>query len=237
MSLKNKVAVITGATGGLGPIVMERFYNEGCRLAVTYLNETKLSELPQKLIEDHAKVITAKADVTHEDDVSLVFDKAIEKFSDISILCNIVGSYMDSKPFTDLTLEEWNTMMERNLTACFLTCREALRRMKDKNYGRIINITAQPGLYPEAGRGAYGVAKSGVAFLSRMLGKEFKRTGITVNALAPSIIKTPANESWGNPDEMKHWVTPEQLADYMVFLCQESSAGISGTIIEAFGGV
>jgi NAD(P)-dependent dehydrogenase (short-subunit alcohol dehydrogenase family) len=109
--------------------------------------------------------------------------------------------------------------------------------MKDKNYGRIINVSAKPGLYPEAERGAYGVSKAGVAFLSRMLGAELKRSGITVNALAPSIIKTAANESWGDPKEMKYWVTPEQLADTIVFLCKETSNSITGTVIESFGGV
>lgn len=237
MSLQNKVTVITGATGGLGPVVAERFYDEGCNLVISDLNEDKFSELPEKLKKDSKRVVSVRADVTKEDDVSLLFKKAIEEFSEISILCNIVGGYMDTKPFTDLTLEEWNTMLERNLTSCFLTCREALRHMKDKNYGRIINMSAQPGLYPEAERGAYGVSKAGVAFLSRTLGKEFKRSGITINALAPSIIKTPANESWGKPDEMKHWVTPEQLADIMVFLCRESSGSINGTVIEAFGNV
>lgn len=237
MLLKNKVAVVTGSTGGLGPVVAERLYNEGCSLVLTYLDEKKLTALPQQLKNDTKKVLCLRADVTKEEDVTLVFNKTIDKFSDISILCNAVGGYMDTKPFTDLTLQEWNTMMERNLTACFLTCREAILRMKDKNYGRIINISAKPGLYPEAERGAYGVAKGGVAFLSRMLGQEFRRKGITINALAPSIIKTPDNESWGDPEEMKYWVTPEQLADMIVFLCKESSDGITGAVIEAYGGI
>lgn len=235
--LQNKVAVITGATGGLGPAVAERFYNEGCKLVLTYLSEKKISVLPDKLIDDTENVITVRADVTNEEDVAVVFNKAVEKFLTVSILCNVVGGYMDAKPFTDLTKDEWNTMMERNLTACFLTSREAARRMKDNAYGRIINISAKPGLYPEAQRGAYGIAKAGVAFLSQMLGQEFKRTGITINAVAPSIIKTPDNESWGDPQEMNHWVSPEQLADIMVFLCRESSKSINGAVIEAFGGV
>lgn len=237
MSLQNKIAVITGATGGLGPAVASRLYNEGCKLVLTYLNEKNVSVLPDKIINDSKNVITVQADVTNEEDVAVVFNKAIERFSTVSILCNIVGGYMDAKPFTALTLDEWNSMMDRNLTACFLTSREAIRRMKDNNYGRIINISAKPGIYPEAKRGAYGVAKAGVAFLSRMLALEFKRSGITTNAIAPSIIKTPDNESWGDPQEMNHWVTPDQLAEIVAFLCKESSGSINGTVIEAFGGV
>jgi NAD(P)-dependent dehydrogenase (short-subunit alcohol dehydrogenase family) len=237
MSLQKKIAIITGSTGGLGPVVAQRFYEEGCKLLLTYLDEDSLSELPETLISDTNNVIALKADVTREEEVVRIFNTAVENFSDVSILLNIVGGYMDQKPFADLSTKEWNTMMDRNLTSTFFTCREAIKRMKDKDYGRIINISAQPGLYPEAGRGAYGIAKAGVAFLSRMLGMELKQTGITVNAIAPSIIKTPANESWGKPEDMKHWVTPEQLADIMVYLCRESSKSINGTVIEAFGGV
>jgi len=237
MSLQNKVAIITGATGGLGPAVAERLYNEGCKLTLTYMKENRLSVLPDQLIKDSNNVISVHADVTKEDDVAEVFNKTIEKFSTVSILCNIVGDYMDPVPFTDISYDEWKNMMDRNLTTCFLASREAILRMKDNNYGRIINISAKPGIYPEARRGAYGVAKAGVAFLTRMLGMEFKRSGITINAIAPSIIKTPDNESWGDPQEMRYWVTPEQLADIIAFLCKESSDSINGEVIEAFGGV
>ena len=237
MSLHNKIVLITGATGGLGPVVAERFYSEGCKLVLTDINKNNVSNLPERLNKDTENVVVLQADVTNEEDVSQLFRKATELFGGVSIVCNIAGGYMDTKPFTDLTLDEWNTMMDRNLKSCFLTSREAIRIMKDKDYGRIINIAAKPGLYPEGERGAYGVAKAGVAFLTRMIGKEYNKSGITINALAPGIIKTPANESWGDPGEMKHWVTPQQLAEMMVFLCQESSSSITGTVIEAFGGL
>jgi NAD(P)-dependent dehydrogenase (short-subunit alcohol dehydrogenase family) len=237
MSLHNKIVLITGATGGLGPVVAERFYSEGCKLVLTDINKNNVSNLSEKLSKDTGNVVILQTDLTNEGDVSQLFRKATELFGGVSILCNVAGGYMDTKPFVDLSLDEWNTMMDSNLKSCFLTSREAIRKMKDKDYGRIINITAKPGLYPEAERGAYGIAKAGVAFLSRMLGTEYKKTGITINALAPSIIKTPANESWGQPEEMKNWVTPEELADMMVFLCQESSNGITGAVIEVFGGV
>ena len=237
MALQNKVAIITGATGGLGTVVTKHLYSEGCKLVLQYQSDKKLSQIPQEILDDTSNVITVQADVTQEDQVAHIFNSAIEKFSDVAILCNAVGGYMDTKPFTDLTLDEWNEMMDRNLTACFLTCREAIRRMKDKNYGRIINISAKPGIYPEAERGAYGVAKSGVAFLSRILGSEYKKSGITINAIAPSIIKTPANESWGDPEDMKNWVTPEQLADTIVFLCSDAAKSVNGAVIEVYGGV
>jgi len=128
MVLQNKVAIITGATGGLGPVVAERLHNEGVKLVLAYQSDKKLSSIPQNIVNDAANVVTVQSDVTNEDDVARIFNTAIDKFSDISILCNAVGGYMDTKPITDLTVEEWNTMMERNLTACFLTCREALRR-------------------------------------------------------------------------------------------------------------
>jgi len=237
MNLQKKVVMVTGATGGVGRVVAQRFYDEKCKLVLTYQSERKLSDLPKDIIKDSANVLTVQADLTKEDEVAKLFDKAIETFSEVSILCNVVGGYMDTKPFTELTLDEWSTMMDRNLTACFLTCREAFRRIEKNTYGRIINFSAKPGIYPEAERGAYGVAKGGVAFLTRMLGEEFKRSGITVNAIAPSIIKTPANESWGEPEDMKHWITPEQLADTMVFLCRDEAKSINGAVIEAFGGV
>jgi 3-hydroxybutyrate dehydrogenase len=237
LSLQNKTAILTGGTGGTGSTLARVLYDAGCNLVLTYTDEKNLDGIDKQLRNDTGRVLPVRADVSVEKEVGALFERAEEQFNGCDILLNSVGGYMDTKPFTELKLEEWERMMERNLTTCFLTCREALRRLRGKSYGRIINISAKPGLYPEAERGAYGVAKAGVAMLTRILGLEYRRTGVTINAIAPSIIRTPANESWGEEGDMKHWVTPEQIGDIVLFLCKDSSVSITGTVIEAYGGV
>jgi NAD(P)-dependent dehydrogenase (short-subunit alcohol dehydrogenase family) len=237
MLLQKRTVIITGATGGLGRVLARRLYDEGCNLVLAYRTQPKRGETEGYLPAHSDRILWVQADIINEDDVSRLFRDAVKKFSTVDILCNAAGGYMDQKSFAELTLDEWHSIMDKNLTSCFLTNREAIRVMRNKQYGRIINIAAKPALYPEAERGAYAVSKAAVVMLTRMLGREYRKTGITVNALAPSIIKTPENESWGAPDEMKHWVTPDQLADTILFLCTESAKSINGAVIESFGGV
>jgi NAD(P)-dependent dehydrogenase (short-subunit alcohol dehydrogenase family) len=234
MTLSEKYALVTGGTGGLGSVVAQRLCDEGCSVAISYRGEKDLNRLPQSL-RDRTKAF--KADVTDEADVHSLFDVVTGSLGGIDIVVNTVGGYLPQRVIADTSVDDWDLMMDINLKSAFLSTREALRRMRGRSYGRIINIAAMVGLKPTPGRAAYAISKAGVALLTDLAAQEARGSGITVNAIAPSIIATAANlESMPDEDSAK-WVTPDQLADLICFLCSASASAITGTTVKAYGGM
>jgi len=234
MNLKGRTTLITGGTGALGHIVAERFLQEGSNVATSYLFEDEL----KRLSTDFRKhVFVARADVMDDEDVTALFHQVMKKFERVDILINIVGGFLPRCNIKDVKTKDWDQMMDLNLKSVFLCTREFLQRLGNASYGRIISIAAMTALKPTAGRGPYAVAKGGVITLTQILGEELKGSGITANAIAPSIIKTKANtESMGNEDSSK-WVTPEEIAEIMLLLCSTRGQSMNGVCIPVFGGV
>jgi NAD(P)-dependent dehydrogenase (short-subunit alcohol dehydrogenase family) len=232
-----KVAFVTGGTGALGRSVTEAFYSEGASVAVTYIIENELQSFPSRLRDDPLRVLLIKADVTKEDEVDKAFGRATESFKTVDFLVNIVGGYMPKTPIADLQVRDWDHMMDINLKSVYLCSRSALKIMQKKGSGRILNVSAMAGLEPSAGRGAYGVAKSGVATLTRIIADEVKGTGITANAIAPSILVTEANVRSSPGEDYSKWVRPKEIAELMIHLCSEAGRSINGAVIKVYGGL
>ena len=126
--------------------------------------------------------------------------------------------------------------MSLNLRSVFLCSREFLRKHAGSGYGRIISISAMPVFKPTPGRAPYSVSKAGVYMLTQVLGEELKGTGLTANAIAPSVLRTPANVASMPEENTAKWVAPEEVAEMMLLLCSEGSS-VNGTCIPMFGGV
>ena len=234
MSLEGKKVIVTGCTGALGAVLVRRFLDDGLMVAGSYRNPKELSMLSDP---DGSRTVSVQADVAIENEVQRLFDTVIKKFGTIDILVNTVGGFLPSKSIPDVTVEEWDRMMNINLKTTFLCTREALRRMKDKPYGRIINISAMVGIYPSPGKSAYAISKSAVSLFTQIAGQEQKGTGITVNAVAPSIIDTPANRLSMPSQDFSKWVKPEHITDIICFLCSDAASDVTGSTIKAFGGI
>jgi NAD(P)-dependent dehydrogenase (short-subunit alcohol dehydrogenase family) len=129
-------------------------------------------------------------------------------------------------------------MMSINLKSVFLCSREYLRK-KDPSpsYGRIISMAAMPAIRPAAGKGPYAVSKAGVVMLTQILGEALRGSGITANAIAPSILKTKANVESMPSEDVTKWVTPEEVAETIMYLCSEGGRSVNGTCVQMFGGV
>lgn len=234
MSLSDKVALVTGGTGALGSVIAQRLSEEGGVVFISYLFEKELTHLADAF---KSRVKIVKADVTDERQVKELYDAVVGSASRIDIVVNTVGGFLPRKPITEVELSEWELMMNVNLKSAFLSTREALRRMRNQRYGRIINISAMVGLSPTAGRAPYAISKAGVSMLTEIVAQEVKGTGITVNAIAPSIIATPANLSSMPDEDSSKWVKPEEIADLVCYLCSGPAGAITGTTFKAYGGV
>ena len=233
-NLKDKTVLITGGTGALGNVVAERFMLYGAKIATSYIFEDELRRLSENFRKN---VLSVRADVTNEEEVAILFRQIAKKYTKVDILINIVGGFVPGSNLKDVKLKDWEHMMNMNLKSVFLSSREFLRQIGDSTYGRIISMAAMTALKPVAGRSAYAISKAGVVTLTQVLGEELKGTNITANAIAPSIIKTEVNvQSMPNEDFSK-WVTPEEVAETMLFLCSDQGKSINGTCIPMFGGI
>ena len=234
MTLDGKTTLITGGTGALGTVVAERFLQEGSNVATSYLFEDELKRLPEVYKQS---VLICRGDVTDDEDVAGLFQQVVTKFGRVDILINIVGGFLPRNDVKDVTTKDWDQMMDLNLKSAFLCSREFIKRIGKSTYGRIISMAAMPALKPTAGRGPYAVSKGGVVTLTQVLGEELKGTGVTANAIAPSIIRTKANIQSMPDEDSSKWVAPKEIADLMLLLCSESGKSINSTCIPVFGGV
>lgn len=234
MTLQNRTALITGGTGALGHVVAERFLREGANVATSYLFEDELKRLTEGF---RKSVFIVRGDVTHDEDVVALFHQVVNKFGKVDILINLVGGFLPGCKVKDVKTKDWDHMMNVNLRSMFFCSRQFLQSLNNAPYGRIISMGAMPALKPSSGRGPYGVSKAGVIMLTQILGEELKGTGVTANAIAPSVLKTPANvESMAKEDTSK-WVSSEEVAEMMLLLCSDKGQSINGVCLPMFGGV
>lgn len=235
--LTGKIAVVTGGTGALGQVVIKELRKEGCLVIATFSGGAHSSDLIRH--QEFYNIIFKKVDVTNPAEVESFFLSAGKEFGKIDILCNLVGGVINKKPVEEISHFEWDLMLKMNLESVFNTMQNAIRIFKENGFGRIVNIAAMTGIYPEANKAAYSTSKAGVIALSKAVAEELKaaKSDITVNAIAPSIILTEANKQWGTLEEMKKWVTPEEIADLIIFLVSSAAKSINGQIIQMNGKV
>jgi NAD(P)-dependent dehydrogenase (short-subunit alcohol dehydrogenase family) len=237
MSLNTRVAVVTGATGALGRVVVKAFLAQGARVVSAYRSEEKQSELVDFVGEAGDMLTGIKADVTNETDVQALFQKVVEKHGRIDILLNIVGAYRGGVDIADTKEADWDFMMGVNLKSAFLCSKAALPYMMKQNYGKIVNVASRTAVEKRyrGKSGAYAVSKAGVVVLTETMAEEVKKYDVNVNCILPSTIDTPDNRR-GFPDaDFSKWVKPERIAKVMLFLVSEDSDAISGASVPVYG--
>jgi NAD(P)-dependent dehydrogenase (short-subunit alcohol dehydrogenase family) len=233
-----KVAVVTGGTGSLGQIVIARLNNEGYKVIVPYRNSVNSQVVVNKLQQQYPYIDFQIANIESEHSVKKLFSYIFDKYEQIDILCNLVGGITEKKWVEEISFDEWKMMMGLNLDSCFLMVQAAVGGMKKNRFGRIITIGAMPALHPESRRSSYTVSKAGVIALTRSVAMEIKQFGdITANAIVPSIIVTEENKKWGSDEEIKKWITPDEIADMILYLISDSGRGINGQALEMYGKV
>lgn len=244
MLLTNQVAVVTGGSRGIGRAAALELAQQGARVLVNYQQNAAAAAAVVDLIGTSGGEAWAyAADVRDESAVQAMIDAAVARWGRLDILVNNAGITADA-PMARLRPEQWQQVIETDLTSVFLCCRAAVPVMRAQNYGRIINIGSLAGLAGNVGQTNYAAAKAGLVGLSRALAREVAAAGVTVNVVAPGYIDTdlvetvsPALKAWAlQVIAMGRFGRPEEAAAAIGFLASPRASYITGHVLTVDGG-
>ncbi len=236
--------LITGASRGIGAETAHIFAKNGDRVFINYnRSENAARSLQSELSACGYDTVLAKADVSNSKEVNEMFENICREYGGIDVLVNNAG-ISQIKLFTDITDDDWNTMISVNLSGVFYCCRAALPYMIKKQHGRIINISSMWGQVGGSCEVHYSAAKAGIIGLTKALAMEEGLSGITVNCIAPGVIATEMNSHLSEQDisALKDETptgtigTPSDVANAVFFLASESASFITGQTLGVNGG-
>ncbi|GIX50351.1 MAG: beta-ketoacyl-ACP reductase [Limisphaera sp.] len=243
--LQDRVAVVTGASRGLGRAIALALADAGAHVALLARDRQRLESVAAEIQQRSRKALPLVCDVSSEAHVTSASEQIRATFGAVHIVVNAAGINV-RKPITEFTLEEWHRVLETNLTGVFLVCRALIPLMRGHGYGRILNLTSIMSHVALPGRTAYAASKTGLLGFTRALALELAPEGITVNGISPGPVATEMNRPLlENPDlhreftskiPLGRWGKEEEIAALALYLCSEQAGWITGTDICIDGG-
>ena len=236
--LESRIAIVTGASQGIGKAIAVAFGAEGAKVTATARTTAAIESVCAEIDAGGSDGLAITADVSDESALQRIVDETIDRFGRIDILVNNAAIIHPKIDLVDFDPQLWRQVIDVNLIGAALLTRLVLPSMISNQYGKIINIASIGGRKGAKGRTAYRVTKAGLISLTESVAAEVKEHGIDVNAICPGGVDTEgyrdAFETRGRPDNPK-LMLPEEIAEVAVFLASDASSAITGAAIDAFG--
>lgn len=246
--MKGKVALVTGASGGVGRAISKRLASEGCKLVLLGRNRDRLAKVASEA-GDKKNVLFVVADITKEAEVLLAIEQTISTFDKIDILVNNAGTINDPAPFHETSDDQWNELIDTNLIGTFRMTKASLPLMMKNRSGSIVNISSVLGIrsIPKVPLSVYGVTKAGIIMFTRSIAVEYGQYGIRSNCLCPSTIRSSIIEPYLQDENAKKILEstfplrrigePDDIAGAVAYLCSDDARWISGSTMMVDGGL
>lgn len=245
MLLDGKVALVTGASRGIGRAVALKLASEGAKVAINFAGSTaKAEEVKAEIEAKGGQAILVQANVADKDAVAAMVDKVVEAFGQIDILVNNAGITRDGL-LARMKEEDFEAVVDTNLKGVFYCTKAVAKLMMKSRSGRIVNMASVVGITGNAGQTNYAASKAGVIGFSKSAAKELAARGITVNMVAPGFIATDMTDAMTDKAKeavlgtipLKREGTPEDVANAVLFLVSDSASYITGQIVNVDGGM
>ncbi|MDN6639742.1 MAG: SDR family oxidoreductase [Tetragenococcus sp.] len=247
LGLGGKVAVVTGAVGGMGTKIVEEFAKQGANVALVDIIKDKTASYAQEIHETYGvDTLAVNCDASKEEDVDAAVKAVVDHFGKVDILVNTAG-ILRSSLFEELSLEEWQKSLDINLTGYFLMSQRFGRVMIKQGNGAMIHISTLLSKFPETYSGAYSVTKAGVNMLSKQIAAEWGQYGVRSNCIMPSLVKTPLSENFYKDKEIeqrrkdvtanKRIGNVDDIANAILYLASDRSDYTNGTELPVEGGL
>jgi NAD(P)-dependent dehydrogenase (short-subunit alcohol dehydrogenase family) len=243
--LEGRVAIVTGAGGGLGGGICSALTLAGAAVAAVDVERGRTQQVAESVSRDGARCVAFEADISDRSSVEKMAERVAGEFGGVDILVNNAAIY-PSRPWTDITEEEWDEVLAVNLKGYFLCARAAYPHMRGRGKGRVINVGSITFFIGFANLLDYVSSKGGVVGFTRTLAREVGPEGITVNAISPGAFPTDAEKIHPDPEGYNRWVldqqsikrrgTPEDIGNLVAFLASDAASFITGQTVEIDGG-
>lgn len=243
MKLQGKVAIVTGGSRGIGRAIVERLAREGAKVAFVYNSNSDAANAVVEELSDF-EVAAFQADVRSKEAADKVVEDVVEKWGTVDILVNNAGIIRDGLLAT-MDSEQWQDVIDTNLTSVFNFCQSVTRTMMSARYGRIINMSSVAAEVSNPGQANYAASKGGIEGFTKCVATELARRGITANAVAPGFIETDMTEAVVNAagKEIKKRIParrlgqPDDIANAVLFLASDESSYVTGQVLRVDGGL
>jgi NAD(P)-dependent dehydrogenase (short-subunit alcohol dehydrogenase family) len=236
MPLTDVLAVVTGGTGALGSAIVETLLAEGARVAVPFRRPGELERLRKSRgIGSDAPLTGALLDLTDETGVLDWFTSVAEDRGDLEILVNAAGGFGGGRPVHETPWSTWQEQLDRNLKTAVLASRGAAREMVKRGRGAIVNVSSRPAVQDGKNLAAYAASKRALLAVTDAMSAELRDSGVTVNAVLPSVIDTEANRKGSPRADFTRWVKPEEIARVILFLVGPDARVVSGAHLPVYG--